>query len=278
MVCSLLLFTYCLEKNIKIIGVCINYNNREEQKIEIEMISKWLRLLNIEFHVRNIFEINRKRDKDRDFYEKITRNIRFETYKKFNCPVILGHNKDDSVENIFSNIIKKKNYNNLLGMTHTCIENNVLVFRPLLNIFKKDIIDFANNFNVPFVYDSTPSWSERGKLRDILIPDINNFNNKITEGLIEIAHNFYKIYQIYNKSLPNIIFSDNNCIIEDNEIYFFDYWKNIFQKITRHYNLPNIKNKCIQFFVNYVKNGNRITLNKYLIAKKNKEKIVINII
>ena len=278
MVCSLLLYIYSLDKNIKIIGVCINYNNRPEQIIEVQMIFRWLKKLNIEFHVRHITEIHRKRDKDRDFYEKITRNIRFETYKKFNCPVILGHNKDDSVENIFSNLVKKKNYNNLLGMTHSCIENDVNILRPLLSISKKEIINFALKYHVPFVYDSTPGWSERGQLRDKLIPQIEQFNSKITEGLIEMARNFYEIYKVYNKCIPNIIFNNNSCIIDDNEIYFFDYWKNIFQQITRHYGLPNIKNKCIQYFITYITDGNRITLSKYMIAKKTNNTITIFLI
>lgn len=275
MICSLLLYIYCLEKNIKIIGICINYNNRPEQQLEVYLVSKWLEIFNIEFHVRNITEIHRKRDKDRDFYEKITRNIRFDTYRKFNCPVILGHNKDDSIENIFSNIVKKKNYNNLLGMTHNCVENNTTILRPLLNIPKNEIINFAIEHNIPFVYDSTPSWSERGKLRDVLIPNVNTFNPKIIDGLIDMAHNFYEIYKVYNSFVPNITYENNKCIIKNNEIYFFDYWKNIFQKITRLYNLPMVKNKCIQYFANYIKFGNKITLNKYLIAKKINNDIII---
>ena len=275
MVCSLLLYIYCLEKNIKIIGVCINYNNREEQPMEIELISKWLEKLNIEFHVRNITEIKRTRDKERDFYEKITRNIRFETYKKFNCPVILGHNRDDSIENIFSNIVKKNNYCNLLGMTNNCLENDVIILRPLLNIPKKEIINFAISNEIPFVYDSTPSWSERGKLRDILIPNINTFNPKILDGLIDMAHNFNEIYKVYKNLTPNIIYENNKCIIKNNEIYFFDYWKNIFQKITKFYKIPNIKNKSIQYFIDYIRQCYKITLNKYLVTEKINNDIII---
>lgn len=277
MVCSLLLYIYCLYNNIKIIGVCIGYNNRNDQYLEIEMISKWLSILNIEFHVRNITEIKRTHNKDRDFYEKTTRSIRFETYRKFNCPVVLGHNKDDSIENIFSNIIKQKNYNNLLGMTHESIENDIIILRPLLNVNKKEIINFASDFKIPYVYDSTPSWSERGHLRDILIPAINKFNINILEGLIKMSQNFTEIYKVYSKSLPTIKYYDNKCVIEDKELYFFDYWKNILQQITRYYKMSNLKNKSIKYFVSWITNGTKITLSKYLIAKKISNQIIIYI-
>lgn len=275
MVSSLLLYIYCLDKNIDIIGVCIGYNNRNDQYLEIEMISYWLRSLNIDFYVRNITEIKRTHNKDRDFYEKITRSIRFEAYKKFNCPVILGHNRDDSIENIFSNILKQKNYNNLLGMTHETQENDVTILRPLLNISKKEIINFAQEFNVPYVYDSTPSWSERGSLRDKLIPYVKNYNSLMIEGLIKMALNFTEIYKVYSKSLPKIEYKINMCIIDDHELYFFDYWKNILQQITRYYKMPNLKNKSIQYFITWITNGTKITLNKCLIAKKFLDKIIV---
>jgi tRNA(Ile)-lysidine synthetase-like protein len=275
MVCSLLLHAYTYNTNIKPLCVCINYNNRPEQYLEVEMVNRWLTYLQIPLYVRNITEITRTRDKDREFYEKVTRNIRFEAYKKLNAPIILGHNKDDSVENIFSNIIKKNNYNNLLGMTVIGKEQDVTILRPLLNITKKEILDFANIFNVPYVYDSTPKWSERGKMRDILIPNIKKFNPQIIEGLIMMAYNFSEIYSVCEKLLPNIDYYKNKCIVEDKNIYFFDYWRQIYFLICKHYNKPNIKSKSIINFINNIKYGNRITLSKNMIAVKVDDKIII---
>jgi tRNA(Ile)-lysidine synthetase-like protein len=268
MVCSLLLYVYCsLNKHIKAIAVCINYKNRESQDLEVEMVGRWLEKLNIEFHVRNIDEIKRSRDKDREFYEKITRDIRFEMYTKLNGTVILGHNKDDSLENIISNISKRKSYENLLGMTFQSTEKNINIIRPLLSITKNEILEFAKTYSIPFVYDSTPSWSERGKMRDSLIPFIKNFNNEILDGLIELSYNFSEIYTIYNACLPNINFSLNHCIVENKNIFFLDYWKNIFLRICKHYKLSMIKNKSIIHMINNIQSGNRITMNKNIICK-----------
>jgi tRNA(Ile)-lysidine synthetase-like protein len=276
MVCSVLLYIFCLEKNIKKYALSINYNNRDDQYIEIDMIAKWLYNLDFELHIRNINEINRDTCIDRDFYEKTTRKIRFDMYKKItnNPYVILGHNKDDSIENIFSNIIKKNNYHNLLGMSYNSKEQDVNIIRPLLDIYKKDIYNFAYKYKIPFVYDSTPKWSQRGMMRDLLIPQINKFDNKILDGLIELSKNFNEIYKVYEKCLPNIIYQKNKCIVEDKEIYFFDYWKNIFTQISKFYNQQNIKNKSIQYFINNVKFEKKITLNKIFIAKKEKNNII----
>ena len=279
MVCSLLLYIYSIQnKDIKPIAVCINYTNRSDQYFEVEMVYKWTKILGIELYVREISEVQRETCKEinsRDFYEKITKNIRFETYKKINSPVILGHNKDDCIENIFANIVKKKNYNNLLGMSHQMIENNVEILRPLLNISKAEIFEFAKEFNVPFTYDSTPKWADRAKMRDILIPQIKKFNPLILDGLIELSNNFKEIYSVYNKCMPNIIYEENHCIVENKDIFFLDYWKNIFTKISLYYKLPFIKNKSVQYFIDNIKSGNRITLNIHFVACLKKNDIFI---
>lgn len=263
MVCSYLLYSYY--NNVKCIT--INYNNRLDQIDEIIMVNKWLQQLNFEHYVRDIKEIYRTRDKDRDFYEKITRNIRFEAYKKLGKYIILGHNKDDSIENIFSNIKKQKSYDNLLGMDYVSSEQGVTILRPLLNITKKEIIDFALEYNIPFVQDSTPKWSERGLMRDILIPHINNFDVDILDGLVKMAYNFREIYNIYKNCLPNIIFNDNICIVTNTNIIFFDYWRNIINKITLHYGCSHIKNKSIQNMLKSFSYGNKITLGNNLFVK-----------
>ncbi len=278
MVCSLLLYYYCKQNNIKAKAVTINYSNRPEQNLEIKMVNNWLNLLNIEHHVKNITEITRPRDKNRDFYEKITRDIRFDTYKKVGGDVILGHNKDDSLENIFSNIKKKKSYENLLGMSIYGTEKDVNIIRPLLNVSKKEIINFAQQYNIPYVYDSTPSWSERGKMRDILIPQIMNFDKDILDGLIELSNNYKEIYKIYkSQCIPNISFLDKECYFDNPDTYFFDYWKNILLTICKHYKCSMVRNKSIQYLIDTLKSGNNITLSINLTCrlKNNVVKIYI---
>lgn len=261
MVCSLLLYYYVKEHKIKAKAVTINYSNRPEQNLEIDMVNDWLKLLNIEHHVKNITEITRPRDKNRDFYEKITRDIRFDTYKKVGGIVILGHNKDDSLENIFSNIKKKKSYDNLLGMSIYGTEKDVNIIRPLLNVSKKEIINFAQEYNIPYVYDSTPVWSDRGKMRDILIPQITNFDKDILEGLIELSNNYKEIYKIYkSQCVPKITFLEKECYFDNPDTYFFDYWQNILLTITKHYKCGMVRNKSVHHLINMLKSENNITL------------------
>ena len=262
------------KKEICIEAVTIDYANREEQKVEIFMIHQWCQKMGMDHYVREINEIHRTRDSDRDIYESVTRDIRFGMYqeriKEVDGMVILGHNRDDTLENVFSNIKKKRSYQNLYGMQGRIVEKDVSIVRPMLKIWKSDIIRFAKEYCIPFVYDSTPSWSERGKMRDILIPQIREFSEDLLNGIFDMVDNFSEIYQIYEKMVPEIIFEKKECIVQDREIYFYEYLKKIVYRIQIHYQILPIKNKSILHLCESLKtkNSNRITLSKELIAQK----------
>ena len=80
----------------------LNYNNRKESVIEMEMIKRYCNTVFIPLYIYNIEHIHRN-DKtiSRKKYEKITRDIRFGCYKEINMPIALGH-EDDIIENIIT--------------------------------------------------------------------------------------------------------------------------------------------------------------------------------
>ncbi len=259
-------------------AISINYANRSEQSREIDMVNYICSMLNITHYVRVINEIHRVRDSHREFYETITREIRFACYKNIigecvNIPVILGHNQDDTLENIFSNIKKGINYDNLFGMEHKSTEKGVTILRPLLNISKKEIIAFAQQHNIPYTYDSTPSWCERGRLRDNLMPTLRSFDANMIPGIIQMATNFKEIYQVYEKSIPKITRIDKkicSATIKD-EIYILDYWKKILTNVALKFKIPFISNKSINHMISQLKvnktkfvQKSRIILSKHL--------------
>lgn len=312
MVCTLLAYAFSNKHFYNPIVFSVNYGNRNEQNIEIYMVNKYIKFLNTIFdccienknhYVRLIDEMKRIHGNtelnDRDLYEDFTRNIRFDCYKNVSnatcysydkntenstdLSFILGHNRDDSLENIISNIKKEYSYQNLFGMSLIGNEKDVTLFRPLLSVWKRDIIEFAQIFKVPFVYDSTPAWCERGKMRDVLFPFLNQFDSRILNGLFSLSTNFKEIYKVYEQSLPSITYNQTSAIVEDKEIYFEDYFKKIIQKIVTYYGIYQIRNKAIAHLVNtlkFNKNTYKITLSKQLVCIKSNcsSEFIFNII
>ena len=239
MVCS-----YILKKaNISFRCVHINYSNRKESLDEENFVIDWCKILNIDLYVRTIDEINRPICMEynmREMYETYTRDVRYGTYVKvhLNPYVILGHNQDDCFENILTNISHKSKYENLFGMElEGPINSNKQIInfvRPMLKISKKSIYNFAKIINIPFVWDSTPKWSQRGKIRDDVRPTLESWDSEIIPGLFHMSNALkesLELVDILVNSWINKI--ENNKIkqkIDDlplSEIF----WKKFFQKL-----------------------------------------------
>jgi tRNA(Ile)-lysidine synthetase-like protein len=196
---SLVLYLLLKSYGFKVHTVFINYNNRYSSKLELEFVKNYLDRLSSDEEYnfyKTITSIKRNGNTKhlRDVYEDSTRKIRFDMYKQIlllpnvNAKyIVLGHNKDDCMENIFTNISKCQKYDNLLGMSFLSEEMGVGIMRPMLGITKSSIYELAREIGMPFLEDSTPKWSMRGRMRDILIPQLNKFDERIIEGLYTLS-------------------------------------------------------------------------------------------
>jgi tRNA(Ile)-lysidine synthetase-like protein len=173
--------------HFKLCAVHINYNNRDTCNEEVKFVECFCKSLDIPIEIRHITEMTRQRDHTRHDYEEITRNIRFLMYKQQECPILLGHNYEDTIENLISNIASKRKYSNLKGMTDESIEREVLILRPLLDVSKKNIYNYAKTHQIQHLPDSTPKWSRRGKLRDHIIPILETYEPNFIKGLENLA-------------------------------------------------------------------------------------------
>lgn len=202
MLISKILKLWCDKNNIKLILIHINYNNRECCHIEEKFLNWWAeKYIHCELYINRFTDITRSRNsKERERYEDITRRIRFSFYDYFKCPIILGHNVDDCYENIFSNLSKQIHFENLFGMSEITVESDITIVRPLLNFTKHDILKEASELKIPYLEDSTPAWSNRGKMRDTLIPLIKEFNPNILKGMEEFVRHTTKLEASWNKT------------------------------------------------------------------------------
>ena len=196
-------YIFALEK-INFVMIHINYSNRGEIcEKEKDFLKLWARYLGVELYIRDIEEINRPKCMKwdlRNLYESYTRDARYQAYldvaneKNWNSGdygIVLGHNHDDCIENILTNITNKTKYDNLYGMEFKSFVNfklNTLCFlRPMLTISKEQIYWLAHLTNIPYLFDSTPKWSQRGQIRDIIRPALISWNKSSLDGLDELV-------------------------------------------------------------------------------------------
>jgi tRNA(Ile)-lysidine synthetase-like protein len=309
-----MVLSYCLKKFLpNLVAIHINYNNRPEENIkEIEMIKYWCKSIDIPLYIRNIYEINRKDCMDyemRELYESYTKKIRFMAYSSFNnididntdtdtnVNIYLGHNNDDCFENILTNILKENNYDNLNGMSvfTKIIEDKsicICLIRPMLNIKKECIYAFAKDNMIPFLKDSTPKWSQRGKIRDIVRPTLTEWDSEFINSLFKLSERLNDISKIFKVNGVNNIFTNiayelesdigyvlniNDINVKENIINNKYLWTETFKCLKIYVSSKSINNFI--FVINKIitKNNDKCGIKKGFIILNKKNKIIWNI-
>lgn len=189
-------------RHIHLSAVHINYRNRSESDMEQLFVEQWCNKLKIPLYVRVIDDITRGIT-DRKWYESVTRDIRFDLYKRIvektegNGYIVLGHIKDDAIENIFTNFARGQHIFNLKKLQMVSKMYDVNVWRPLLNTKKDEIVKLAKKLAIPWLKNTTPAWSNRGKLRNKFIPAVEQqFGKKSFNNVEYVADTLAEYYDI----------------------------------------------------------------------------------
>mmetsp|Transcript_23808 Transcript_23808/g.39911 ORF Transcript_23808/g.39911 Transcript_23808/m.39911 type:complete len:762 (-) Transcript_23808:152-2437(-) len=160
--------------SFRVVAVHIDYANRPESADEARFVEAWCLERGIEFTQLRIDAIKRGIT-GREEYEVESRKIRYDLYRttmeRTGAPAMLvGHHRGDVQENIISNMFKGKSLLQINGMAPSSKVNGVEVWRPMLTHDKDVVFDFAHKYGVPYFKDTTPAWATRGKLRNQLMP------------------------------------------------------------------------------------------------------------
>jgi tRNA(Ile)-lysidine synthase TilS/MesJ len=155
--------------------------------------------------------------------------------------------------------------------------DDITFLRPLLNVPKNDIYQFAQKHNIPYVKNSTPDWSQRGKIRNNIIPVLNNWDKRVVPGLFNLSENIQDMYLIMESNV-NIIVNKFSCKLSCNN--------NLYEIDLSHNEFVNYLHKLIwkeiiyKLFNCYPSNKSLITLIErlnLLLKQNNKNtKIIIN--
>jgi tRNA(Ile)-lysidine synthetase-like protein len=189
---SMLMTALLAKTKADVVAIHIVYGNRSESQHERNFLAEFCQRLDIRLYTYSI-EWLRRGQVDRAFYERVTRDIRFNVYKAIGRPVLLGHIQEDVVENIWTNLAHGNNLDNLAKISVASNEEGVRLFRPWINIQKSRIYDIAKAIALPYLKNTTPSWSNRGKFREAFhAATVTQYGEAIDEKMLEVADRFKK--------------------------------------------------------------------------------------
>ena len=266
---SMVMLALLKYNGVDVSAVHIVYGNRKESEHEYRFLAKFCSKLYVPFFVYRIKWL-RRGEIDRQFYEDMTRDLRFAAYKAVNgdngvsganavnaqepC-VIMGHIKDDIIENIWTNIAHCHHLGNLKKMEAIEVQLGVRIMRPLLMAEKADIYHVSKAIGIPYLKNTTPSWSNRGKFREHFhAATVAQFGESIDSKIIEFA----EAIQTQNKLLNMLLYEPIYNSFNNNKVNITTAvkanldaasWLLIFEHICHKYlerSKPSIK--CVRDF------------------------------
>ncbi len=195
----------------------VNHMIRDEsynEKIYVENISKEMK---IPFYYLET-DVEKFSKELKMSVETCGRKIRYDFFydvmKKSNSnKIAVAHNLNDDVETIILNFIRGCAIKGLTGMN---FKNNEII-RPLLNIEKEKILQYAKQKELNPCFDSTNELDiyTRNKVRLNLIPLIKkNYNQNIVNNIIRMKNILTQDENFLQEYTNNII---NSAIIDKND-------------------------------------------------------------
>lgn len=269
-----------------LVAIHIEHTNRIDAISERNFLVEYCQMLNIKFYYRTIHFMNRDDNVlDRDVYENESKKIRFNLYKYTGINnIFIGHHSGDVVENVFTNMIKGRSLDNLGMMKQIDKQFDINIFRPMLELTKDIIFDYAHKNNIPYFKNSTPEWSCRGVIRDQMIPilkkQFGNFESNIikmmnaTNQTIELNEKY-----IIKPYLNSIRKYETYIVIPYNRDLIIDIiWDKILIDFFHSNGYKMISNKSKNNFIEWLKlnNGKQYELNKDIFGIINNNIYLIN--
>ncbi|MBQ8498513.1 tRNA lysidine(34) synthetase TilS [Chlamydia sp.] len=127
--------------------------------------------------------------------ENVARRYRYELFyqlckEKNFAGVFLGHHADDQAETILKRVFEGAHLGNLRGMSQQGKYKDVPLFRPLLHLLKKQIIEALDGYKIQYVQDIT-NFDERflrARMRERLLPYLQDiFGKNVRQPLLSLA-------------------------------------------------------------------------------------------
>ncbi|MEF2968723.1 tRNA lysidine(34) synthetase TilS [Paenibacillus sp. M1] len=113
-----------------------------------------------------------------------------EVAKKYGAASIaLAHHADDQAETVMMRILRGSGPSGLAGMKLKRREKNVELIRPLLRIYKNELVKACEGAGIPFVIDSSnllPKYA-RNAIRLDVLPFLGQYNEQLADSLNRLA-------------------------------------------------------------------------------------------
>ena len=283
---SFLAKIYSIKKKINVKYFLVDHKLRSGSTKEARFVSQLLKKLSI-----NLVVLTWIGKKPKSNIQSLARNKRYQLLinkaKKLKVNnILLGHHKDDLIENFFIRILRGSGLNGIISFDEKTKYKNINLIRPLLKISKANLVKIAIKVFGNYVEDPSNKNNEFKRVK------IRNFiKNLELEGLDKDKFNLtIKNLKFANETIKHFVeqnLSENSKIINKyklvilNEKFFHQPEEIVFRSITEVIKIVGKKyyptrGKKVDNLIEKIKNEHsfKTTLGNCIIKRVNKTIIV----
>ncbi len=238
-----LLLKFKKESEIDLHVAHVDHGWREESYLQALEIKKKMEGLKISFHLKRL-KLNLKKNLENEsrnqrilFFKSLFKRYKFQA-------LITAHQKDDLAETVLKRFLEGANIFLLTSMQKVSKFDNFLIFRPLLDVSRKEILAYLNQNKISYYFDKTNEDTKflRAKMRVDIFPFLQkNFNKQILNNLAQISNYSMELNNYLqaktSKFLKKIKISPFGLYIDLNKVDQSLELKFIIKKITKDIDL-----------------------------------------
>lgn len=194
--------------------------------------------------------------------EEKARELRYDFFKdnvKSNQVLMTGHHLDDQAETFILRLMRGSGVDGLASMQPVRPFHSGELIRPLLNVSKEDIIDFANSVNLEWVEDESnkDTHYDRNFIRNEVMPLLrtrwNHANKAIARSAKHCQKHKEKQEKNSKKELTKVLNKNNNQIDVLKLIkYSFEEQKSIVREWLKSKDIKMPDEKALNSLINEV--------------------------
>ena len=215
-----LLVTKYKESYKELVAFHINHGLREQSYEEAEFVENFVKNYNVKFYKKEL-NMNELARNSHTSEEMLARKLRYEAFEEMSSleggvKLITAHHKNDQVENILMRLFSGRSMDYNLMIEEQTTIGNLEVCRPLLNVLKAELEQYADENNLKYYVDSTNFDTDytRNNIRHNIVPLLKDVNAASFDNLI----NFSSYYQNINTKMKNkVLEAKNDYLISEEE-------------------------------------------------------------
>ena len=273
------------KKNIKIVCAHVNHGLRKESVDEAKFVENYCVINNIIFeymiidsYSKNKFSEEEGRSKRYDFFELLI--------KKYNAKYLMtAHHGDDLIETVMMRIVRGSNLKGYAGISKISHNKEYSIVRPLLNLSKKEILEYLDTNKIKYVIDESNNNEKytRNRYRKHLLPFLKKEDHNVHLKFLKYSTELERANMFINsvvKSKLKDIYVENYIVINkllEEETYIQEkIIEYVIENIQKKY-IFNINDKQLKNIIELI-NSNKnsfINLADGFIARKSYNKLYI---